>query len=74
MTTKELGRELRKMYLNAPKGDAVAMIHLFGIKYADEISNFENAKNEIIQVSGISQSYITELSKGIKLAKYVIPK
>jgi hypothetical protein len=74
MTTKELGLELREMYLNAPKGDAVAMIHLFGIKYADEISNFENAKNEIIQVSGISQSYITELSKGIKLAKYVIPK
>lgn len=74
MTTKELGLELREMYLNAPKGDAVAMIHLFGIKYADEISNFENAKNEIIQVSGISKSYITELSKGIKLAKYVIPK
>ena len=74
MTIKELGRELREMYLNAPKGDAVAMIHLFGIKYADEISNFENAKNEIIQVSGISQSYITELSKGIKLAKYVITK
>ena len=74
MTTKELGLELREMYLNAPKGDAVAMIHLFGIKYADEISNFENAKNEIIQVSGISQSYNTELSKGIKLAKYVIPK
>lgn len=74
MTIKELGRELREMYLNAPKGDAVAMIHLFGIKYADEISNFENPKNDIIQVSGISQSYITELSKGIKLAKYVIPK
>lgn len=74
MTIKELGLELREMYLNAPKGDAVAMIHLFGIKYADEIINFENAKNEIIQVSGISQSYITELSKGIKLAKYVLPK
>ena len=74
MTTKELGLELREMYLNAPKGDAVAMIHLFGIKYADEISNFENAKKEIIQFSGISKSYITELSKGVKLAKYVIPK
>jgi hypothetical protein len=74
MTTKELGRELREMYLNAPKGDAVAMIHLFGIIYADEISNFDNAKKEIIIESGISESYITELSKGIKLAKYVIPK
>ena len=74
MTTKELGRELRDMDLNAPKGDAVAMFHLFGIIYADEISNFDNAKKEIIIESGISESYITELSKGIKLAKYVIPK
>jgi hypothetical protein len=73
MTTKELGRELREMYLNAPKGDAVAMIHLFGIIYADEISNFDNAKKEIIIESGISESYITELSKGVKLAKYVNP-
>jgi hypothetical protein len=30
-------------------------------------------KKEIIIASGISQSYITELSKGVKLAKYVIP-
>ena len=74
MTTRELGRELREMYINAPKGDAVAMIHLFGIIYADEINNLENAKNEIIIASGISQSYITELSKGVKLAKYVIPR
>jgi hypothetical protein len=73
MTTKELGRELREMYLNAPKGDAVAMIHLFGIIYADEISNLDNTKKEIIIESGISESYITELSKGVKLARYVNP-
>ncbi len=47
MTTKELGRELREMYLNAPKGDAVAMIHLFGIIYADEISNLDNTKKRL---------------------------
>jgi hypothetical protein len=31
MTTRELCRELREMFMNAPKGDAVAMIHLFGL-------------------------------------------
>ena len=28
MTLNELGLKLREMYENAPKGDAVAMIHL----------------------------------------------
>jgi hypothetical protein len=74
MTLNELGIKLREMYENAPKGDSVAMIHLFGIIYAKEINNIENSKKEIIEVSGISKSYITELSKGVKLADYVVPK
>ena len=37
MTLSELGKKLSEMYNNAPEGDAVAMIHLFGIKYAKEI-------------------------------------
>jgi hypothetical protein len=32
MTLNELGSKLNEMYANAPKGDSVAMIHLFGIK------------------------------------------
>lgn len=32
MTLKELGEKLGEMYHNASAGDAVAMIHLFGIK------------------------------------------
>lgn len=39
MNIKELGDKLREMYINAPKGDSVAMIHLFGIIYAKEINN-----------------------------------
>lgn len=73
MNIKELGLKLREMYINAPKGDSVAMIHLFGIIYANEINKFDNQKKEIIKISGISESYITELSKGIKLADYVVP-
>ena len=41
MTLNELGTKLSEMYNNAPKGDSVAMIHLFGIKYADQIKESE---------------------------------
>lgn len=74
MTLNELGTKLNEMYTNAPKGDAVAMIHLFGIKYANEIKKSEYSKKDIIKQSGISTSYLTELTKGVKLAEYVIPK
>jgi hypothetical protein len=74
MTINELGTKLSEMYNNAPKGDAVAMIHLFGIKYANEIIKSQYSKKDIIEQSGISSSYLTELTKGVKLAEYVIPK
>jgi hypothetical protein len=74
MTLNELGAKLNEMYNNAPKGGAVAMIHLFGIKYANEIKESEYSKKDIIKQSGISTSYLTELTKGVKLADYVIPK
>ncbi len=32
MTEKELSDKLADMYFNALKGEAVSMIHLFGIK------------------------------------------
>ncbi len=74
MTLKELGSKLSEMYNKAPKGESVAMIHLFGVKYAIEIKQSNYSKKDIIVQSGISTSYLTELSKGVKLAKYVIPK
>ena len=74
MTLNELGKKLSEMYNNAPKGDSVAMIHLFGIKYANEIKHSNYSKKDIIEQSGISSSYLTEVTKGVKLAKYVIFK
>lgn len=74
MTEMKLAEILKDMYENAPRGEQVAHIHLFGIKYADEI-NTNNLKSiDIIRRSGINKSYATELSKGIKLSKYVVPK
>lgn len=62
------------MYDNAPEGYQVANIHLFGVKYAAIILENNYKATEIVRASGLSQSYATEVSKGIKLSMYVIPK
>lgn len=74
MELKELSSKLHEMYFNAPKGDAVAMIHLFGIKYAIEIKESGLSRKDIIRQAGLSHTYLTELSKGIKLSEYVVIK
>ena len=74
MTENELGRVLKEMYEGAPKGYQVANIHLFGVKYASVIGEHNYKATDIIRAAGINSSYATELSKGIKLARYVVPK
>jgi hypothetical protein len=74
MTAEELGRTLRNMYDNAPDGYKVANIHLFGVKYASEIEEAGLTAREIVQAAAMKQSYTTEVSKGVKLSRYVVPK
>jgi len=74
MSETELGAILREMYENAPRGDQAVQIHLFAIKYADEMTYRRVDKKEILKYAGLSQTYLTEISKGIKLAKYVTIK
>lgn len=74
MTVKELGEKLKDVYTNAQKGEKIAMIHLFGITYSNEIIKNNYSKKEIIDTAGIPKSYGTELNRGIKLADYVVPK
>lgn len=66
MTTEELGLKLKDMYENAPKGNKVAYIHYFGIKFAEEIN--KNSLGEVVKYANISESYATEISKAISLA------
>jgi len=70
MTENELGKILREMYDNAPAGYQVAN----RVKYASVILNNNFKATDIIRASGINSSYATEVSKGVKLAKYVVPK
>lgn len=74
MAINELGGILKRMYSNAPHGYQVANIHLFGVKYASIILRNNYKVSDIINASGINPSYATEVSKGIKLARYVVPK
>jgi len=74
MTEIKLAGILKDMYEGAPYGEQVAHIHLFGIMFADEIILNGYRTGDIIKKSGLNASYATELSKGIKLAKYVTVK
>ena len=74
MEDYELANKLRNMYENAKRNEAVCQINLFGIMYAKEMQDSGYSLKHIVQLSGINKGYITEISKGIKLSKYVIPK
>lgn len=71
MNVIELANELKDMYENAPDKEQVAFIHLFGIKRGELIKSCGYSPKEIVEASGIHKSYITEVSKGVKLSKYV---
>lgn len=71
MTSTELGEILKNMYFNAPKGNSVIMILLFGIKHAMYLEKSSTSLKEILKLAGINESYYSEISKGIMLADYV---
>jgi hypothetical protein len=74
MDAKQLGNILKDMYDNAPRGEQVTQIHVFGIKYATEILKRRIKIKEIVAESGIKSTYVTEVSKGLNLAEYVTLK
>lgn len=71
-SVEALGKILADMYANAPKKEQVTMVHLFGVKYSDDIQRV--GIREVIEQAGIHSTYRTELTKAVKLAKYVAAK
>ncbi|MHC1720416.1 MAG: MORN repeat-containing protein [Clostridiaceae bacterium] len=74
ITIDSLGEVLKKMYDSAQKGEKTTMIHLFGVKYAEEIISNRYAPKDILQYACIPETYQTEINKGVRLAKYVVLK
>ncbi len=71
MTLDDAAKTLRKMYDGGlAERDQATQVHLFGIKYAQEIDGMP--LKEIAARAGISENYGTEIRKGVKLAKYVV--
>ncbi|NLB41120.1 MAG: hypothetical protein GX815_02470 [Clostridiales bacterium] len=62
------------MYENAKRNEAVCQVNIFGIMYAQEILESDHTIKHIVELSGINKGYITEISKGIKLSKFVVLK
>lgn len=73
MNARELGVILTEMYEKAPQGYKVANIHLFGVKYASIIQKNDISVNDIVSASSLKSSFVTEVKKGIKLSRYVVP-
>ncbi len=71
MTQQKLELILNKMYNEAKKGEKVTMIHLFGIKYGNIIKENKYSIKDIVKDANISETYVTEITKGANLAKYV---
>ena len=71
MTPQELADTLSRLYRDAPQDEAMAMIHLFGIKYATEIRRCGESVPQLVRRSCVPDPHKTELYKGMKLAKYV---
>ncbi len=70
MNTNELGKKLKEMY-ETQGAKKTAMIHLFGIIYAEEIAQANTNALEIIKAAQMKESYQAEINKGINLSKYV---
>ncbi len=69
MRIDEASKILALMYQNALPREKALSIHLFSIKYADEIRDM--SVKDIAVGAGLPESYKTEIRKGINLAKYV---
>ncbi len=75
MTLDELSNILADMYRNSEHREAKLSIHLFGIKYGNEIEKGRQTKEfsikEIVEKADLPESYQTEVSVGVNLSRYV---
>ena len=69
MELTEAARLLRHAYASAPEGKKLVYIHLFAIKYADEIRNLSYTR--LVDLSDIPTACHSEIWRALNLAEYV---
>ena len=67
MSGGELAEQLARLH-RAERGMGIL---LFGIRYARELDECRDSVQEIVRLSGVPPSYVTEVHKGARLAPYV---
>lgn len=67
-----LARLLHEAWADAPAGDVVVRIHLFGIRHARELEDV-NLKRLVVE-AGVPEPYATEIRKAMRLADWVALK
>lgn len=68
----KLGLILKNMYEESTNDrSSVAAIHLFGLKYGTVITKQRISVAEIVNCAGISNNYVVEVNKGIKLCELI---
>ena len=73
-SAQDLADILRREYEGAADREKVAMIHLFGIEYSDEITACGASPSEIVRMADLPESYGTEVNKARNLARFVTVK
>lgn len=69
---QELGDILRNMYKAGNNNHSqVASIHLFGLKYGQNIRANKLSIKNIVSRAGLSDNYIVEINKGVKLSELI---
>ncbi|HSZ86944.1 MAG TPA: hypothetical protein VK787_13000 [Puia sp.] len=71
-SVEELASILAKMYNEAEHREKTAMVHLFGIMYAEEIH--EVGPWRVVVESKLRLTALPEVHKGMRLAKFVTVK
>lgn len=66
---RDLATLLKEARDQAPEGDVVVRIHLFGIDHATELQGVN--LNALVESAGVPRPYATEVRKGMRLAEYV---
>ena len=75
MNEELLGKKLKEMYDEGKvKKETATKVHLFGIRYSNELKRNDISIAKVIEISGIPLSYAVEVNKGKNLAKYVLVK
>jgi hypothetical protein len=69
---KSLAKLLRAARDEAPEGDVVVRVHLFGIDHAGDLEGVNLGK--LVVEAGVPRPYATEIRKGMRLADYVVRK